>query len=762
MPLKVYQPSFTGGELAPSLYARTDLGKYGAGLRTCRNFLIHPHGGASSRPGFAFVAEVKDSAQRVRLIPFVFSVTQQYVLEFGVGYLRVHKDGGTVLNPNGSVFECPTPYLEADLERLAFAGRADTLFLVHPRHAPRKLTRQDHNAWTLSEMTFGPLSASPSMGEILEGALKGTVASVSALPISASAGQIYRVTRSGAKAGTEAYFRYTEIVPPEHATWGDEVIKPAIYDWRTTPPPVSKGGAVFTNPGGVAYTTDTVSYKVTAIHEDTGEESLPSVVVSCAGPTETTWPQKASVTVSWEKVTGAGFYKVYKADNAIFGFIGSTEATSFKDLNTAPDLALTPPGSRNPFEGAGNYPSAVAFHEQRLYLAATLNAPQTVWASVINAYANFNVSRPARDDEAMTFTLAASQINEVRHLMPLGDLILLTSDAEWRVSGGGDDTPLTPSSLRVKPQSYRGASRVPPIVIGNTILYVQDKGSIVRDLGYKLEVDGFTGDDLSVLSNHLFEGYQITAWAYAQVPHSIVWALRSDGTLLGLSYLREHQVWAWHRHDTQGVFESVCTVSEGAEDVLYVVVRRGERRFIERLHERNWKTAEDAFCVDAGLSYRGEPTRVISGLVHLEGREVAILADGDVVARQGVQNGQVTLPRPYRTVHVGLPYTCDLETLDLDLGQTGEGTVQARKKTIPRLSLRLWRSREFEAGPSADRLLKTRLRPEHYDEALALSTGDQELVLQPAWNSHGRVLIRQAEPVPLTVLAIMPEVEIGG
>lgn len=685
MPVRAYQPSFTGGELAPSLHARTDLAKYGVGLKTCRNFLIHPHGGVSTRPGFGFVAEIKDSTKRVRLIPFRFNVSQQYVLEFGDLYMRVHKDGGVVMN-GGVPFEIATPYTEADLARLAFAGRADTMFLVHPSHAPRKLTRTGHAAWALSTVTFGPVTSAP--GGI---------------------------------------------------------------------------GASATGTGGTA---ETLEYKVTAINDDTGEESLPSSVASVSGWTESTWPSAAYITITWSAVAGCTQYKVYKSDNGIFGFVGVTESTSFKDDNISADVAQTPPGSRNPFSGANKYPSTVAFYEQRLYYGATNDNPQTVWGSVINSYNNFNVSRPARADESLSFTVPADQVNEIRHIVPLGDMIMLTSDAEVKVSGTGDGNSMAPGQISLKPQGYRGAARVRPIVIGNTILYVQDKGSIVRDLGYKLEVDGFTGDDLSVLSNHLFDGYQVTEWAYAQVPHSIVWCVRSDGTLLGLTYMREHEVWGWHRHDTDGSFESVCTISEGQEDVLYAVVRRtigGQtKRYVERLHERNWQTAADAFCVDSGLSYSGAPVAEVSGLDHLEGKTVSILAGGDVLARQVVTDGRVTLPRAYGTVHVGLPYQCDIETLDIDLGMTGQGTVQARKKSVARVILRLWRSREFQAGPSATKLLKTKMRVEHYDEAIALYSGDQELILQPAWNSNGRVFIRQDDPVPLTILAIMPEVEIGG
>jgi len=171
-------------------------------------------------------------------------------------------------------------------------------------------------------------------------------------------------------------------------------------------------------------------------------------------------------------------------------------------------------------------------------------------------------------------------------LVPLSDLVVLTSGGEWLMVSN-DGKVITPSSIALKPQGYRGASDVPPLVIGNTILYVQSKGSIIRDLAYALESDTYTGNDLTVLSNHLFAGKQIVEWAYSQAPHSMVWAVLDDGSVAALTYMREHEVWGWSRHDTDGTFESVCSVAEGNEDATYFVVKRTingtTKRYIERL-----------------------------------------------------------------------------------------------------------------------------------------------------------------------------------
>jgi hypothetical protein len=732
MTVRAYQPSFTGGEVAPSLYARTDLTKYSTSLRTCLNFFVMPHGGAATRPGLEFVCEIKDSSKRVRLIPFAFSTTQTYVLEFGNLYMRVIKDGGRVVTAGvaawltltayavadlrtesgttyycteahtsgtfatdlaagkwsaltGTIYEIPTPYLEADLARLNFTQSADTMYLVHPSYAPRKLTRTGHTSWTLAQVSFAPETSAPT--------------------------------------------------------------------------------GVSSTPTGTGGTAATMNYKVTAINDETGEESLPSSVSTATGWTESTWPAAAYVATSWTAVTGCTQYKVYKDDNGIYGFLGVTEAVTFKDDNISADVSDTPPGARNPFDATDKYPATASFYEQRLYYGATNASPQTVYGSNINSYNNFNTSRPAGDDEAITFTIASGQVSEVRHIIPLREMILLTSGGEWKVSGNGD-LALSPSTIAIKPQSFRGSARVRPLVIGDTIIYLQDKGSIVRDLAYKLESDGFTGTDLSVLSNHLFDGYTITDWSYQQVPYSIVWAVRSDGALLGFTYMREHEVWAWHRHTTDGTFEAVATISEGAEDAAYFVVNRTiggtTKRFIERLHSRQFTAVSDYFGVDCGLTYDGTAATTISGLDHLEGEEVSIFADGDVLSRQTVVSGDITLPRAYSKVHVGLPYDCDLETLDVDAGAGQGGTIQGRKKSIAKVTLRVLKSRGFRAGPSSDKLLQTKMTITNYDEAIAAYTGDQELVLSPTWNSNGRVFIRQSDPAPLTVLAIMPDIEVGG
>jgi hypothetical protein len=151
----------------------------------------------------------------------------------------------------------------------------------------------------------------------------------------------------------------------------------------------------------------------------------------------------------------------------------------------------------------------------------------------------------------------------------------------------------------------------------------------------------------------------------------------------------------------------------------------------------------------------------VSGLWHLEGKSVAILGDGNVFPAATVTNGTVSLEQACGRIVVGLPFTCDLETLNLDTGPGGP-TVQGRQKAIGKLTLRLEKSRGLKAGPTSDRLKEIKERTtEPMGRAIMLYTGDREILIDPSWNSQGRLFIRQDNPLPATVLAVIPRVAAG-
>ena len=803
--LRAYQPAFTAGILSPALWSRVDLAKYATGLKTATNLFVHPHGGASNRAGLEFVSEVKNSANAARLIPFQFNTEQSYALEFGDGYMRVFRDGGAVLS-GASIYEMVSPYAAADLATLTFIQEADVMYICHQSYPVKKLARLAENTWTITDVTFAPSILPPatvtasSRYKFRSGKTGTYYLWVSA--ISASGAESAAVSAGGVNWQYEIYDgRYISlswnampnavsyrvylstsvgylssgdgIVAETSNTSADMPVGPGTFigDGTSTPTVSAVGSPPV--PTGVTATVEfgtSYSYVVSAISDANGEESLPSA----ADTTSNDMSIKGNTnTISWTAVAGASEYYIYRKDNGAYGYIGRSDGLAFVDENITADISVGPQDGFNPFDGAGNYPRCATFFEQRLGFASTQKEPQGVWLSQSASYENFGSSSPAKASDAVTFRIKAKQINQIRSMIASRGLMLLTSGAEWIVTGDGQGAPITPSQIKIDNQGYRGASVVQPIVVGNTVLYAQDRGGVVRDFSYEFASDGFTGKDLTILARHLFENKSIKAWTYAQAPNSIVWVVMDDGSLVSLTYMREHEVWAWTEHESNGaVFEDVMSIGEGTEDTPYFLVKRQIggvwKRYIERLHTRVMTDVTDAFFVDSGLTYQGDPVNHLTGLSHLEGQSVVALADGNVVRGLTVSGGAVSLPVYASKVHVGLPMTASLQTLDLDLGSVpGLGTVQGRTKSVSEVAMRVQDTRGIwtgsEDGLRGDsRLVEYKQRAnEAWDEAIQLFTGDIRITPHWDWNTSARIWIKQFDPLPMTILAIMPDVTIG-
>ena len=311
-------------------------------------------------------------------------------------------------------------------------------------------------------------------------------------------------------------------------------------------------------------------------------------------------------TITWAAAADADTYNVYRADESgLYGFIGRTDSLTFTDDFIEVDTGDTAPLAANPFEeGAGFWPSTTGFFQQRQIYANADAFPNRFWMTQTGVFYNFATSSPLRDDDAIIATLAARRINEIRHIIPLSDLVILTTGAEFRVKGQGDAA-FTPSTINIKPQSYYGSTALRPIVAGDVALYMAP-GNFIRELSYEFTTDKFTGRDITVLARHLLDYNNIVDWDFAPSPYDLIWLVRDDGTALVLTYQNEQEVYAWTRATTLGDFKSVAVVREGDKDIAYFVVRRTingtVKQFIERLDEREFADLQDAFCVDAGLS----------------------------------------------------------------------------------------------------------------------------------------------------------------
>lgn len=564
------------------------------------------------------------------------------------------------------------------------------------------------------------------------------------------------------------YVQSADVLTLVHPNYAPrELRRLGVTNWQLTTiaftPPISPPSGLTLAATGHTAVKYTYHYVVTAVDAEGVNESAASAPASVGG---NLFETGAIVTISWSAVAGASRYNVYKLQGGLYGYIGQTSGLSIVDDNIAPDLSKTPPLYETVFNGAGNYPGAVSYFEQRRCFAGTINKPQNIWMTRSGTETNMSYSLPIRDDDRIAFRVAAREANTIRHIVPLTQLLLLTSSAEWRVTSVNSDA-ITPSTISVRPQSYVGASNVQPVIINNTLIYAAARGGHVRELAYNWQANGFITGDLSLRAPHLFDRFEIVDMAYTKAPQPVVWFVSTSGRLLGFTYVPEQQVGAWHWHDTDGVFESCTVVAEGGEDVLYCVVRRtingASVRYVERMASRQFNDPADAFFVDCGATYSGAPADVISGLGHLEGKTVSILADGAVHPQRVVTGGSITLDIEASKVQIGLPIEADLQTLPLAVQLQDASFAQGRVKNVNKVWLRVYRSSGIFVGPSPTELTEAKQRTtEPYGSPPALKSDEIEITLTPSWGTSGQVFVRQADPLPLTVVSVTAEVAFGG
>lgn len=415
---------------------------------------------------------------------------------------------------------------------------------------------------------------------------------------------------------------------------------------------------------------------------------------------------------------------------------------------------------------AGDYPAAVGYFEQRRIFAGTRLRPQQIWMTATGTESNMTYHLPLQDTDRISFAVASRELNQIQHVVALQQLIMLTSAAEWRVSPLNSDA-ITPSSISVRPQSYIGASQVQPQVINTNLLYAAARGGHVRELSYDYTAGGYITGDISIRAPHLFsQDNVVTQMALTKSPDPYLWCTRTDGVLLGLCYVPEQKIGAWFQYQTQGRFESVSVVQEGKEDCLYAIVKRTingrETRYIERQALR--EDDRDGCYLDcAGRANLAEPSKTLSGLTWLEGMPVMAVADGAVYRGMTVRNGQVTFPVPVRRAWVGLSYETVLKTLPVTLqaqdGSLGRGHV----KNVNKVMMHVYQTSGVEAGPDEQNVKKIKPRTkEVFGSAPDLYTGEVDLGVVGAWQADGTVCIRQAEPLPFTLVYHSAEVDIGG
>lgn len=803
--------NFTAGELTPLLEARVDLAQYTNGCRTVSNFLIHPQGGVYRRGGTQYISGVKTNSKKVRLVPFEFSVSQAYVLEFGENYIRFYANQGQVVSgsPSAAV-ELTTTYAESELFELQFAQSADILYITHPNHAPAQLTRTAATTFTIADTVF---EDGPWLDENIETTTLTPSATTGTITITASA-------TTGINGGDG--FQSTDV--------GRLVrIGHVAGAWAA-----STSYSV----GDVVRNNDNI-YK--AIRAGTSAGS--------GGPSGE-GDAIVDGSVTWEYVEDGGVRWGYAEITAI-------TSTTLVDATVKEDFGGTSAETswRLGAWYGGSYPGSVAFYEQRLFFAGSTDNPQTLWGSKSGDYTNFTPG--SLDDDGVTYTIATDQVNAIRWLSPGKVLAIGTAGGEFKVSASTNEEALTPTNVRVVRETSYGSANILPQRVGEVVLYTQRAGRKIREFVYQFQTDGFVSPDLTLLAEHITQT-GIVEVEYQQEPDSIVWCVLTDGSLAALTYQREQKVVGWHKHiiggssdaaGTASVVESIAVIPGAEDDEVWVSVKRyvngGEVRYIELLKEGLDATAseEDAFFVDSGLtldtSYaitgatqadpvvvttssahglsngeyidiRGvagmtelngkrfivnnvtsttvelqdkdstdidgtgytayisggtvrEAVTTISGLSHLEGESVSILANGAVQASKTVSSGSITLDTRASIVHAGLAYTSQLETQRIEAGSL-DGTAQGKIKRIHEVILRIYRSLGIEVGRRDGEIdvIPFRDSSDAMDAAPALFSGDLRVDFSEGFDRKGTVYFRQQQPLPLTVLGVFAHLSTNG
>ena len=651
-------PSFTAGQLSPRMEGRTDFQKYFSAGTTINNFIVQPHGPVARRPGTYFVSEVKDSSKDTRLIPFSFSTTQTYILEFGNQYIRFYKDSGQITS-SGSAYEISSPYLEAELFDIKFAQSADVMYICHENHAVRKLSRTGHTSWSLTEVDFtdGPyLDSNISTTTLITThhtvGTGRTLTASSNIFVSTDVGRLVRFR--------DGYGKITGYTSATVVTW--QVLK------------------------------------------DTGS---------------------ASASTNW---------------------------------------------SLGAFSDTTGHPKCVSFFEQRLVFAGTTDQPQTLFFSQSGDYENMDdgLSGSVTDSSAMVYTIASNQVNAITSIKATRTLIVMTTGGEFTVTSGAAEDPVTPTNLNIRKQSSYGSAGVDALSIGNTTIFLQRAKRKIRELAYNFDSDGYIAPDLTILSENITLSGLIQI-DYQQEPYSVVWGVRTDGKLVGMTYNRIQDVVAWHEHDfggTNAKCKSVAVIDiDTSEDQVWVVVERtingATKKYVEYLTPSDFNSnIEEFHYVDSGLAYNGSATTTLTGLDHLEGETVKIIANGATHPDKIVSSGSITLDRSVTNAKVGLGYNSILKTMRLD---DGAGiTDQTKTKRIYDVTVRFFETVGAKVGPDEDNLdiIPFRDSSAAMTAPVPLFTGDKETEFPSDYGTNGFVVVKQDQPLPTTILAIYARLEI--
>lgn len=801
------QANFTRGELGPRLHGRTDLDHFQAGLVSALNWQVMKEGGVRRRVGTMFAGAVKDHTRRSRLVPFQFSTSQSYVMEFGHLYIRFWTNGGRV-ESGGSPVEVATPYLEADLSKIRTAGAGDEVYIVCEGYTPRVLTRSSEIGWALSEYTAkdgpylnahdGQTVLSPSARNALSsGSYSGGgnparlfdldkttfwdqgASTISEIKVDLGVGNA-EVSDSYSMLSDDAY---PERSPSQFELHGSN----DNSTWVTLDSRSNETG--WGRHETRHYDFDnTVAFRyyrltVTAAEDQTnklfaewyinrsGDDQTPFAITASSinGINNNTGFQTSDIGRSLQVTGSDGINRWCR----ITGVNSTTQILVRMYGRCLPDTDSYSRWRLSQWSDELGWPQQVAFFEDRLTFAASNSYPRTLWSSQTGDYDNMGVSSPAEDTDALNMTMNGGQLNQIQWVEEGFDLLVGTSGATRTIRANDGNSAITNENKRQRRETQEKCASVAPAFVGETAFFVEASRKSIHEFFYDFNVNGYRTPELSILSNHLLKS-QINALSWQSSPEGLLYALTDDGKLAVTALEKAQQVAgmtpfeiAGGSADDFGVVESIQTISTATADQTWLVVKRtingATKRYIE--YFSNWSDGDhvaDGVFADAALCYDGVATGSVSGLDHLEGETVGVLADGTDIGNLAVSGGSITLPNSLTAakITVGLRYLSHGETLRLPQAGNRDGTAMGRRKNISSVALDVLETAGLKAGTSSRvEDITARSMATVLDSVQPLVTGVQDVPSQDSWRSGGACLFESNAMYPATVRAVLLGVE---
>lgn len=809
------QATFTRGQLTRELHARTDIDHYRQGLRLCTNWLVLRHGGLTRRPGTLYAGPAKNANKTAALLPFVFSDTQAYVLEFGDLYVRFWTNGGRV-ELTGSPYEIVSPYGEADLANIQIAQSGDAVYIACEGYHPRKLKRLGETSWTIEKVEFkdGPYLKEDPQGTTITPAETGAVHPVMASNTtpsgvasdSAGHADAWKVfdgdlseTPTGitGKSGSYTYMFDTGATRVADAYWmvsHDTTLNgtPTVWefqghdgtDWVTLDTRNGETGWGLGERRFFEFVNKTAyeGYRLAWTSNDGSSYSvLAEIGIHEAGDNQTPFNLTASGVAGING--GVGFLasdvgrsiRLYGSDGYWrWGRITArASATVISVRLYGHSLQYTKPIARwklSAFADNTGYPRAVGFFKERLCWGGTHDAPRTVWGSRSANYEDEGQQSPLVDDDAIELTMTGGQLNLVQWISEGEDLLIGCSGSMRTIGQATTNAAFSATNADQKVQSHVGAARIPPVMIQRVAVFADRYRTRLHEYGPDPSSvsGGYATPELTILSADLFET-GIRRLALQSSPHNLIWSVMGDGSCISTTYEKAQQIVGCTRQTiTDGVVESCAVIPSEKGDQIWFLVRRiingSTVRQIEYLsspYNEVITPLDDCVYADASLQYDGAAASTFSGLGHLEGKTVGLLADGVDIGDATVSSGSITLPygRTASKLTAGLRITSRAETLRLPSAGNQDGSGLGRNKRISEIMVDILDTAGLDTG-TPSRVDPLRIATSSGDQSAGpLRTGAHRMFPTDSWRNGGVAVLQSTSMYPATIRAVILGVE---